>query len=54
MKVFLAGATGAIGRRLVALLAVASQPGYPSWRDGFRHGLAERWPGATRNRAVTS
>ena len=37
MRVFVAGATGVIGRCLVPGLAAAGHgtPAHPSWRDGF-------------------
>ena len=42
MRIFLAGATGVIGRRVVPLLVneharkdLNWAPAYPSWREGF-------------------
>jgi hypothetical protein len=43
MQVFVAGATGAIGRRLVPQLVTHTldwRPAWESWGDGFQDGLA--------------
>ena len=58
MKVFVAGATGALGRFLVPHLVegLVWRPVYPTWRIGFivglgsiRRGAAGRYPTARRS-----